>query len=220
MVYSGRLYIKRILLFLIFILSGKLLFGQDDCVLKKSEDSLFVYTCTVADSKLKSIRANFIIHTSLSVMAAYLLDAANNTQWQYNTIEAQVLKRISPGEIIYRSEIRAPWPVSNRDLVMHLKVSQNPSTRVMTITLNSMADYIPEKPDVVRIPRAEGKYVVERINDKDVRVNYTFLVDPGGYVPAWLINMAIADGPFDTFKNLVTKLNSTVNGARASFIID
>lgn len=210
----------RKIFFLFLFFPFHQVYCQVDCELKKSQDSIFVYTCKSIDSRLKSIKAEFVIKTKLSVLTAHLLDVANFTHWQYNTIASTVIKKTSLNELVYRSEIEAPWPVSNRDLVMHLKITQNPFTKVMTMELKSMSDLIPEKKDVVRIPRAEGKWVVEPIGENELRIHYTFIVDPGGSVPVWLINLALAEGPYETFRNLKARINSGEKIIPASFISD
>lgn len=206
--------------FFVFLFFSRQLFCQEDCDLKKSQDSIFVYTCKHADSRLKSIKANFSIKTKLSVLAGSLLDVPNYTSWQYKTIEATVLKKISDNEIIYRSEIEAPWPVSNRDLVMHLKVTQDTITRKLIISLKSMPDFVTEKVDVVRVPHAEGQWIIEAGKNDELLIRYNFLIDPGGSVPVWLINLALADGPYETFRDLIGRINSGVKIVPAFFIAD
>lgn len=194
--------------------------GQDECDLKKSQDNIFVYTCKSPDSKLKSIKATFRIDTRLSVLAALLMDAKNYTQWQYNMIDASVLQKISENDIIYHSEVEAPWPVSNRDLVMHLKITQDPKTKVMIIHIESIPTFIPEKEGVVRVPKAEGQWVVIPVNKNELQVDYSFIIDPGGTVPTWLINMALAEGPFETFRNLKKRIQNEKVNIPATFITD
>lgn len=193
---------KKIFFFLVFHFTYLQLIGQEDCDLKKSQDSIFVYTCKSPDIKLKSIKASFTILATTSELETCMLDIPNYTKWQYNTIDAAVLKRINPRELIYRSEIEAPWPVSNRDLVMHLKIYSEPASQVMTMSLKALPDFIPEKEDVVRMPRAEGQWIFTPVGLNKWLVQYHFIVDPGGTVPVWLINLALADGPYVTFRNL------------------
>jgi hypothetical protein len=55
---------------------------------------------------------------------------------------------------------------------------------------------------MVRIPFSEAKWRVTRLNQSSLKIDYTLRVDPGGYVPAWLANMAMAEGPFYSFSKL------------------
>ena len=205
---------------LLFFLISFLLNAQTDCELRRSQDSIFVYSCKVKESKIKAIRANFTLPTTLSVLAGHLLDVASYTQWQYSIIETEVLKQESEKEVIYRAEVKAPWPVSNRDLVVRLKIDQDPETKIMTFSIISIPDYIPAREGVVRVPLSAGHWTVTPVGRNKVKINYHFLVDPGGSIPAWLLNLSIAEGPHKTFFNLTKRIKEGVHVKPAPFIQD
>ncbi|MDL5045702.1 START domain-containing protein [Oscillatoria amoena NRMC-F 0135] len=194
--------------------------AQTDCELKRSQDNIFVYACKVSDSKVKAIRANFILPTTLSVLAGHLLDVASYTQWQYSVIETEVLKQENENEVIYRAVVKAPWPVSNRELVVRLTISQDAETKVMTFTIISIPDYIPVREGVVRVPRSEGLWTITPVEKNKLKIDYQFIVDPGGSIPAWLLNLSIAEGPHKTFSNLTNRIKSGIAVTPAPTIID
>lgn len=181
--------------------------AQTDCELRRSDNNIFVYACKVSESKLKAIRANFFLPTTASVLAGHILNVEKYTEWQYNIIKAEVLEVISDLELIYHAEVKAPWPVSNRDLVVRLKITQDPQTNVMTFSIVSIPDYIPPRKGIVRVPRSEGKWTITPVTD-GLKINYSFLVDPGGSLPSWLLNLSIAEGPHKTFSNLTTRIKA------------
>ncbi len=59
---------------------------------------------------------------------------------------------------------------------------------------------------LVRVPFSEARWEVAMVNNKDLSIQYFLRIDPGGSVPTWLVNMAMAEGPYVTFKNLRAKL--------------
>jgi hypothetical protein len=183
--------------------------AQTDCELRRSENNIFVYSCKMNSSRLKAIRANFSLPTTPSVLAGHLMNVGAYTEWQYNVIKTEVLEVISELEVIYRAEVKAPWPVSNRDLVVRLKIEQDPVTKVMTFTIISIPDYIPEYKGIVRVPKSEGKWVITPKVDR-LAIDYSFVVDPGGSIPSWLLNLSIAEGPHRTFSNLTNRIKSGV----------
>jgi hypothetical protein len=194
--------------------------AQTDCELRKSDDEIYIYACKVEDSTLKSIRATFSLSTNLSTLAGYILDIDKYTEWQYNMIKAVVLERISESELIYHAEIKAPWPVTNRDLVVRLKISQDPVSKVMQFHIVSIPDYIPPVKGVVRIPRSEGRWIITPVGKRQVDIYYNFMVDPGGTLPAWLINLSVAEGPYKSFSGLTNRVKKDIPVKRASFIQD
>jgi hypothetical protein len=201
---------------LVFYCSG----AQTDCDLKKSANDIFVYACKSSDSKLKSITSTFLVEATPSLLAAHVMNIEEYTAWQYKVIKTELLERISDQELIYRGEVQAPWPVSNRDLVVRLKISQDPITKVMTILANSIPNYLPEKSGIVRVPRSETKWVITPVDRDRLKVEYFFVVDPGGSLPSWLVNLTIAEGPYKTFQNLIARIGDGTPISPLAFIRD
>ncbi len=217
---KNKLGLRHIFISILLFLSWNLCSGQNDCDLKISKDSIFVYTCKNPTSNLKAIKCNFTIRTTLSKLAGYILDVPAYTQWQYNTIESDLVKVISENEIIYRAVVHAPWPVTDRELVVKVKITQDPSSKIMTVRASNISSYLPENNDYVRIKESFGAWIVTPQEDGLLKVVYSFKVDPGGSIPAWLLNLAIAEGPYQTFKNLIDRNNSKVPVIPATFIQD
>ncbi|HTJ48495.1 MAG TPA: START domain-containing protein [Cyclobacteriaceae bacterium] len=209
----------RSLLTLMLLSTFSVLFAQTDCVLRKDEDSIKVYTCHNEGSKFKSIKSDFTINTTFSTLVSMVLNIDNYNQWQYNTVNPKILKRISDHEIIYYVEVEAPWPVSNRDMIIHLIVKQDPTTKTVTMTADSEPDYIPHKEGLVRVPMSKSTWTVKRLSSKKLEVHYAIKIDPGGSVPAWMVNMVCAEAPYVSFSNLKSKIKSLKNNP-APFIVD
>lgn len=180
--------------------------GQSDCILRKDKDSVKVYVCKAKHTKFKLIKAEFTVNASVNQMIAMWLDAENYNNWQYNTTNARLVKQLSENEIIYYTEVVAPWPMSNRDLVVHLKISQDEKTKALTVIGKSVADYIPRKDELVRIPLSISSWRVTPISESKQTVEYSMELDPGGTVPAWMVNMVAAEAPYITFKNFREKI--------------
>jgi len=206
--------------FLLFF-STSLLFAQLECELKKEQDSIKVYTCSSDQSKFKSIKASFEVNATAPQLAAMIMDIAGYNDWQYKTINAKILKRITRQELIYYVEIVSPWPVSNRDLVVHLKIEQDSVTKKMVFSANGIPNYIPAKEGITRVPMSKSTWVVVPVSSNKMKVEYSMNVDPSGSVPAWMMNMVSADGPFESFYTLKNKIKGrNYTKADAPFILD
>ncbi len=180
--------------------------SQPDCVLRKNQDSIKVYTCKADQSKFKAVKARFTVNATYSELASMLLDIENFNHWQYKTIHARVLKNISESELIYYAEVEAPWPVSNRDVVIQMKMAQDTVTKWLTISGKSVPDFIPKKNHLVRVPVSNSKWIVKSINKSRLEAEYIVQIDPGGSVPAWLVNLFAADAPHETFRAFREKI--------------
>jgi hypothetical protein len=179
--------------------------GQTDCQLKKQKEDLKVYTCSSSESKLKILKAEFVIEdTSFNDLLEFLKDINNCVTWQYNTIEARALQK-RDGAIIYRTVIEAPWPVSNREMILELSSAFDSVKQQLTIVSRSIDYEYPQTDDLVRVPFALGKWEVVSVQSS-LRVVYTLRIDPGGSVPIWLLNLSMAEGPYNSFSKLKEEL--------------
>ena len=95
-----------------------------------------------------------------------------------------------------------PWPLDNRDAVMHTRITRDSLNRFLRINSVAVPNYIPAKDGKVRIRSSDINWYVTRPSSNTIHVVYTFETDPGGNVPAWLVNSFADKGPFETFKKL------------------
>ncbi|HEY6901537.1 MAG TPA: START domain-containing protein [Puia sp.] len=195
--------------------------GQDDWKLKSDKEGIAIYTRTPSDSKFKAIRVVCELDATLSQLVAVILDVNTGAEWVYSTKTSVLLKQISPSELLYYSEVSIPWPASNRDFIARLKAVQDTHTRVVTIYGPTEPGYIPAKKDIVRVQKSEGKWVITPLAKGRVRVDYTLKADPGGSLPAWLVNMFVTKGPHESFLKLKEQLKKPVYAhAKLAFITD
>jgi len=196
-------------------------FGQDNWTLKSEKEGIRVYTRTFPDSKFKAIRVELELKAGLSQMVAVLLDVNAAVDWVYATKSSVLLKRVSPTELYYYSEVSIPWPFNNRDFIAQLKVSQDSATHVVTVDGPTMADYLPVKKDIVRVTRSEGKWVLTPVGRGRIRVEYELRTDPGGDLPAWLFNLFVTKGPMESIENLKQQLKKPAYAnVRLAFIVE
>ena len=199
--------IKPLLLFCAVLFSLRS-HAQDGWKFKTEDDGIRVYTRVVPNSNFKAVKVNCELNATLSQLVAVIMDIKNSTNWAYHTKSAVILKQYSPADLYYHCIVAVPWPVQNRDFICHLIVKQNAQTKVVTIDAPCPADYIPEKPGFVRVKQSVGKWILTPINGgSKVKVDYTLSLDPGGNIPAWVINLFAAEGPMHTFKGLKLQLN-------------
>jgi hypothetical protein len=203
----------------ISLLANTLTFAQQDCDLKKSANDIKVYLCENETQKFKTIIVELEMPATLSQYAALVLDVKNSDKWQYKVAKQEVLKTLSKTELYYYSEVSPPWPVSNRDVIFHMVLRQDPVSLGLTVTLEGMPNYLPENDGVVRLPFAKSTLNVDPIDEENVKVRYELDVNPGGEVPAWVINFFAPNAPWHTYNNFreLIKAQGT-NRIEVSFI--
>jgi hypothetical protein len=198
---------KKILLFaFLMVLAQTVVFGQNTWKLNTDKDGIKVYTAEFAGSKVKAIKVETEMDASATQLVALLMDVNTSADWVYRTKSSKLIKQVSPSELYYYSEVNMPWPVANRDFVAHLTVSQNPVTKIITIDGPAVAGMVPEKKGIVRIDHSMGKWTIIPIDPDHIKVEYTLHTEPGGNLPAWMVNMFAAEGPMEVFKAIKVQL--------------
>ena len=181
---------------------------QKDCELRKSAEGIEVYTCKMANSRINSIQSTFTVSSSFSALSEALFDLDNFHKWQYKIVKTELLKRISKNEFIYRAELETPWPVSNRDLILHVKMAPTSNPNEFHFSAIGKPEFITPREDFVRVPVSEAHWYIKVVDKNTIHIKHSILIDPGGAIPAWLMNLSLAEGPYETFKNLRNYLSS------------
>jgi hypothetical protein len=207
-----------ILLSLVTFLPG---WGQSAWELKKDKDGIRVYNRPGTHSKFNDLRVETVLATSLSGLTAVILDIKNYPHWSFNTKTSYVLKQVSPSELYFYSEINSPWPASNRDLAVHLRITQDAVSKVLHIKADEVPGFIPPKENIVRVPMSRETWTVTPLDLTTIKVEYELEIDPGASAPAWLVNTFATKGPFETFINLKEQIKTPkYQNARFPFIIN
>ena len=186
------------LLFMVFILPHNL-WGWE---LAKDKEGIKVYTREIKGSAFKEYRAVMKIEASLSSLVALVDDIAECHAWIHTCKEGKLLKRVSPKESYTYTINHAPWPVSDRDAVVHNTISQEPQSRVVIISIRGAPEYVPEKPGLVRVKKIKGSWRFSPGKDGLAEVLYQVHSEPGGNIPSWLVNSIVISQPFNTMKNM------------------
>ncbi len=176
-----------------------------DWKLKTEKDSIRIYSRN-AGSKFDDIKVELNLNGTVDQLARILSDVGSYPQWAYGTKSATIIKKINKTEFIYYSVIEVPWPATNRDLYANFKLVHDSVNHSITVTANGISDYGPAKPDLVRILKSTATWTATTLPNKQVHIQYTLQLDPGGNVPAWVLNLFSNKGPMETFSNLKKRM--------------
>ena len=195
--------------------------AQNSWIPEVEKEGIKIFTGVIPNSRIKAVKAQCNVKATASQVVALLMDVEFAKDWVYHTKSCSLVKRVSPAELYYYSEISLPWPLQNRDFVAHLKVSQNALTKVVTIDGPAVKGQVAERKGVVRIQDSKGKWVISPSGADHVNIEYTIHVDPGGTLPPWLINMFAAEGPLRIIKNLKLQVQKPIyKNAVLSYLVN
>ena len=173
-----------------------------DWKLKIDRDNIRVYSRKLDKSKIHEIKAVSRVQSSLSSIVTLLNDVEAVSKWIPNSGETILLKRINDYETIVYGIIRPPWPVSDRDIIVHFKLSQDRETKSVTVNITGRPDYIPLKEDYVRVPLLKSFWKLTPGTHGFLDVVYQVHAEPGGLVLSWFVNASTDEVAYDTVKNM------------------
>ncbi|WPU92648.1 START domain-containing protein [Mucilaginibacter sabulilitoris] len=212
---------KRITLLLLLLITTTIIRAEEPWALSSDKEGVKVYTRHVPNSKIKAIKVECQFNATSAQLVAVLLDIKGSIDWVYHTKSVSLIKQVSPSELYYYSEVNIPWPIHNRDFIAHIKVTQDPVTKVVTVDAPCIPDMVPVKDGIVRIEHSVGKWIITPVDSNHVKIEYTLHLDAGGSVPAWLLNMFITQGPTESFKKLKVQLQkSTYKNVKLAYIAE
>jgi len=197
-----RSLIGKMSWFLLVILCFNNCYSQTEWALKKDKDGIKVYTGKAADSKFNMIRVSCKLNGSLSSLASILLQPEIQPEWVIATKTTKLVKRLANNHIYYYTIASIPWPLSNRDLIIDLWIQQDSLTKKMIIHANTIDKIIPPIAGLERVLFSQATWEVIPIAVNQIQVEYILKINPGGGIPAWVVNMFITKGPFESFYNL------------------
>jgi hypothetical protein len=182
------------------MLSVILLFSVDqkEWELKKNEDNIKVYTRKVTTSDFKELKSSTVVKASFSSVINLLCDVENYTKWVYKCVTSKGMNRKDDTEVCSYQLFDAPWPLQDRDVVARMKVKQDPKTKVITVSSGLADGLVEEKEGIVRIKNFHTLYTLTSLGGGWIRIDYELGTEPGGTVPAWLANLVMVNGPFET----------------------
>jgi len=184
--------------------------AQGKWVLTKDEDGIKVYTRLLNTGKFKEVKAVFELYATESQLVGVLQDITRHKDWSYGTKSTYLISKRGKDTVIYYSEISLPWPLCNRDLVIELSFKKDTVNNVLHIRAKSIPGIVPVKSGLVRVPSSLASWDVTPMSNHLLKIEYILSADPGGALPAWLVNLGASVGPYNSFtklKDIIQKQN-------------
>lgn len=157
----------------------------------------------VPGKDLPTFRGVGVVNASVYEILAVLQDAERNPEWMHNCHSAKELKKVDEVSRLVYNRTKAPWPVSDRDVVLRSKATWQVEKRTVTINFQSVKSPLMGEVDgVVRMPHLKGFYRLTALDWDKTKVTYQVDADPGGSLPDWLVSVVQNDIPLHTIKKL------------------
>lgn len=168
-----------------------------------------IYTRDWPGSSFVAIKAVQSIQATLSNIVANYADINSFPEWVKDMDDAYPLSSFDDAHSrrIYM-KMNLPWPLGDRDIVSGQSFEQDADSKVVRIREWNEADAIPEKKGIVRMPRLNNEFVLIPETETVTRMIWQGHTEPGGYIPAFLVNWLIEDVFYASVINMKTRFES------------
>ena len=168
--------------------------------LKKDKNGIKLFTKHEEGYALKAVKAETVFNASLETCVAVLRDIDNLIELFPDCEKVVKVKQDETSQIHYL-QLKAPWPVTDRDGAFGLEYSYNSAKKTVTIEASMVPGEYPVQDGFIRLNKGTGTWTFERIDATHTSLEYYYLGDPGGNIPAWVANSVIEESPFRMLTN-------------------
>ncbi|PTQ88899.1 START domain-containing protein [Agitococcus lubricus] len=149
--------------------------------------------------RFRSFKVEAVMDGSMETFLRMITDFDNYKKWSWQALDSKLLKKVSPTEYYFYVTHDAPYGVPDRDVALRMVLEpQAPNKPYMTVKINAVPDYIPERPPYVRMQAEDMTCRVTPLPNGKLLVINEGYVDPGGNMASWAINFVQRNGPYTT----------------------
>lgn len=211
---------KKIIIAALIVVSAAALWAQGEWSLVRNSDGIRVFTKPSENSSLDQFMGKTVVDARLEVVVELIRDVDAQPQWMADCIEARVVKKYTEEDILVYNVTRAPWPVSNRDVVVRSRGGIDVKSGKVSIVFNAVKDSpVPPRSGIVRMTDLLGQWHLKKVGDNKTEVIYIMRANPAGNIPASIANMTSKNIPFRTLSNMkqMVKKDKYINLARERY---
>lgn len=179
--------------------------------LVKEEDGIKVFLGEVVGSQYKAYRGEAVINAELNSLLALMDDTKACVDWMLNCKNPILLHKVSMIERYIYQVNNLPWPVNDRDMVLHVLTSQDARTRAVTISIQGVKAEdlsidiqrkIPGETKNVRVENLKGFWKFIPLGGNRTRAIYQMHVELGGILTPTIVNVGVIRSPIKTIQNM------------------
>ncbi|GAX61854.1 hypothetical protein SCALIN_C28_0056 [Candidatus Scalindua japonica] len=171
-------------------------------------DGINVYKRITEGSKFFEFNAVGNLQGTVSEYLSVILDTDEHPDWVPRCLQTQKIEKISDQELIIYAVYAGVWPTSDRDYAARMSITSKPDVQTIRVDIEriELTDVIPGTTDRVHIPHLKSSWIFEQIGRNLTRVELRAHVDPGGWIPSWLVNWGYREIPYQFLKNLESQV--------------
>ncbi len=193
---------SQVYFFSAFFLLFAMFFGhsQKKTNLALDKEGIKIYLTKLDTTPFKEYKAIMTVKANIDTVAKQILDIKSLQKWNFKTRKSELIRKVSDTSWIFYMNHHLGWPVQDRDHVS--KVTLIKKEFEQTITIFPANNVLKEKEGIIRLTNFKGFWYLKKISDNQTLVMQQIYGNPGGSIPAFMVNMVVTKGPFESFKEL------------------
>ncbi len=161
--------------------------------------------------------AKTLVHFTPQYFLGLMSRSNENCAWMDKCVSVTILSQHSATEQMTQTHINAPWPFTDREMVVTSRSEYNKTTNTLTLFIEDASNDLPKHPNRVRMTEVYGEWHIKPHN-KLFELSYTGTANPNGNIPQSFALRFLKNSTRQTFENLQTlgqsELNDSLNKAR------
>jgi hypothetical protein len=158
------------------------------------------------NSAIYEFKVTTVFDAPIHKVVALALDLKHYNTWVENLESMIVFDKPGENSIIYYVALDLPWPIGNRDAVTHMYYTQDPVSKSVTFHYTEMPNFYPEQEQYIRVTRNKGTWTLTPTKEGKVLSVRKAYADPGGWLPAWIINATMDSIVVKSELNIMSQL--------------
>ena len=201
-------YIKTLTAVVLSLISfGILDAGEPEWKLLSTENGIDLYLRENAVNGFNEYQAIAILDFPLKSIVTVLRDFPNYPLWMPECLEAQKIEDIDENNLLLYYLHHSPWPVRNRDAILHVRSVIDPDSNIVNISSIAVPDdRYPAQSNPIRMAMMEAHWDIEVISAAKTRITYRIISDPGGSLPVSSVNLNNKNLPVRTLSGIARML--------------
>ncbi|HHB51827.1 MAG TPA: hypothetical protein ENK75_02100 [Saprospiraceae bacterium] len=179
-------------------------------------EKIKVYSKKSEDSNLKDIKISGVILANLESVINALNDVETYPKWVNSCVNSYQFNKINDSEYYYYTRTKLPFHLSDRDLVVHTTQFESGNGVWHSIS-RARPSMIKENYNVVRIKYFASEWKIKKETQNSVKFEYRISMDPGGYLPVWIVNIAKTQAAQTTIRQLEKRSIELMNKKNKSY---
>jgi len=175
----------------------------------KERKGFKIYSREMPGSDILGFKVEGNIDAPILDVMATLRDVQLATEWQPDLKEKVTIKEIGDDEAITYSRVDMPWPLDDRDYVIHNKLLVHKEKKLLYVISKSTDVKGWEKGRrAVRANIGYSNIGLRPVSDNKTYVEWTLFGEPNGNIPNWVVNFYQQSFPIGFFKAVSDRANS------------